>query len=71
MQKVPGKPRPHVIVSAAPKQPEGYSQFGQKVIVAKESGRSLKRWLLREEAKIDAKFKPKQSITGPDRTVIE
>jgi len=31
-------------------------------------------WLLREEEKIDAKFKPKQhlqSITGPDRTKLE
>ena len=48
---------PHVIVKSAPRQHESYSQFGGELKVAKESGRRLNEWLIREEQEIDRKYK--------------
>lgn len=48
--------RPHMIVKSAPRQQECYSQFGNELKVAKESGRKLAEWLKVEEQAIDRRF---------------
>ena len=48
--------RPHTIVKSAIRQQGCYSQFGDELIIARESGRKLAEWLKLEEQAIDRRY---------------